>query len=159
MLAKTLSIVLAISLLHVLTAKGVLAQANLADRPGPPEKGVTVDDSYGLIARNTTSKEAKFAAKVKLAIAKLGTGAEARMEVTLRDKTKLKGYVSEISDEHFAIVDDKTGTATQVTYPQVKKVKGNNLSTGAKIAIAIGVIIAISVLFAISIGDDFKKMP
>ena len=48
--------------------------------------------------------------------------------------------------ESFAVVDDKTGAATTVTYPQVKQVKGNNLSTGVKIAIGIAIFLAV-VLF------------
>lgn len=85
-------------------------------------------------------KEARFALKVKDGIGKLGTGTEARVEVKLRDKTKLKGYISESGDESFVIVD-KTGMATTVAYPQVKQVKGNNLNTAAEIALGVGVIL------------------
>ena len=46
----------------------------------------------------------------------------------------------------------KTGGATEVPYPQVKSVKGNNLSTGAKIAIGVG--IAILVIYAILGAND-----
>ena len=90
--------------------------------------------------------EAKFAAKVKTEIARLGTGPEARIEVSLRDKTNLKGYVSEADDTHFAVVNAKTGKATTVAYPQVRKVKGNNLSTKAHIAIGIAVTVGLLVL-------------
>jgi hypothetical protein len=88
-------------------------------------------------AANSPEKEARFAQKVKAQIAKLGTGPAARIDLKLRDKTKLKGYVSEVGNESFAVVDDKTGSATTVAYPQVRQVKGNNLSTGAKIAIGL----------------------
>ncbi|MEJ7849572.1 MAG: hypothetical protein WKF92_15930 [Pyrinomonadaceae bacterium] len=47
-----------------------------------------------------TPKEAKHAEKVKVNITKLGTGKDARVEVKLRDKTKLKGYVSEINEKN-----------------------------------------------------------
>lgn len=92
-------------------------------------------------AGSKEDKEARFAAKVKDGIRKLGTGPDARLEVKLKDKTKLKGYVSETADDSFVIVDEKTGTASRVTYPQVKKVKGNNLSTAAEIALGVGVIL------------------
>lgn len=99
---------------------------------------------YAPIAASTKpEEETKFAAKVKAAIDKIGTGTDARIEVKLRDKTKLKGYVSERSEDHFIIVDAKTGVATMVMYPQVKQVKGHNLSTGAKIAIGIAVTVGI----------------
>ena len=101
-----------------------------------------------VFAGNSPEKEARFAQKVKTEIAKLGTGPDARVEVKLRDKTKLKGYISEVGDLSFAVVDDKTGSATTVTYPQVKQVKGNNLATGVKIAI--GVVIVLAVFFILA---------
>jgi hypothetical protein len=84
-------------------------------------------------AANSMSKEDEFAAKVKAAVAKIGVGADARIEVSLRDKVKLKGYVSEANEEGFVVVDEKTGVATQVAYSQVKKVKGRNKLSGEKI--------------------------
>jgi|ERR1043165_5845015 hypothetical protein len=97
-------------------------------------------------------KEAKLAANLKAGIAKIGTGPAARVEVKLRDNTKLKGYVDQVADDHFVIISDTTGAATAVAYPQVKRVKGNNLSTGAKIAIGIGVV-ALLVLWASAVSD------
>jgi hypothetical protein len=46
--------------------------------------------------------------------------------------------------------------ATQVAYPQVKSVKGNNLSTGAKIAIGVGIAAAVIVLifWKVVVDDD-----
>lgn len=102
-------------------------------------------------ALTKAEKQAQFAEKVKAGIAQLGTGTEARVEVKLRDRTKLKGYVGEAGAEQFTVVDAKTGAATAVPYPQVQQVKGNNLSQGAKIAIGVGVIlipILIAVYFA-----------
>jgi hypothetical protein len=68
-------------------------------------------------------KEVRFAQKVKTELAKLGSGPNARVELKLRDKTKLRGYISEVGDESFVVVDDKTGSAETVTYPQVNKSK------------------------------------
>ena len=100
-------------------------------------------------ADSKADKEARFAEKVKEGISSLGTGAEARIEVKLRDKRTLKGYISEAGGDGFSVVDAKTGTATRVTYSQVQKVKGNNLSTGAKIAIGLGVAVAVLVILLI----------
>jgi hypothetical protein len=96
-------------------------------------------------------KETRLAEKVKKGISKLGTGAAARVEVKLRDKTKLKGYVSEAGEDSFVIVDEKTSAISRVPYSQVQQVKGNNLSTAAKIAIGVGIIllpIAIALFYA-----------
>jgi hypothetical protein len=99
-------------------------------------------------AGSTTEKESQFADKVKTSIAKLGTGPETRVEVKLRDGTRLKGYIAEIAADHFVVADAKTGVTTAVPYPQVKKVKGNNLSTGAQIAIAAVVaVLVITLIF------------
>jgi hypothetical protein len=95
--------------------------------------------SPSVLARSKSEKEAAFAAKVKAGIAKLGTGPDARLTVKLRDKTKLTGYVSQIGEDSFVIADAKTGAATEVPYPNVIQVKGNNLSVGAAIAIGVAV--------------------
>jgi hypothetical protein len=93
-------------------------------------------------------KEAKLAAKVKAGIVKLGTGPAAQVELKLRDKTKLKGYVYEIAEDHFVVIDARTGAATVVPYPQVTQVKGNNLSTDAKLAIGLGIAFLIAFMIA-----------
>lgn len=127
MFKKLLSLMLAILLMHVGLAQSVAAGTS-------------------------AEKEAKFAEKVKAGIAKLGTGTEARIEVKLRDKTKLKGYISEAGADSFTVVDEKSGAATQVTYSQVKTVKGNNLSKGVGIAIAVGLLVVAIILVATVFG-------
>ncbi|MCU1267114.1 MAG: hypothetical protein JWM21_3432 [Acidobacteria bacterium] len=97
-------------------------------------------------AASKEEKQARFAEKVKEGIHRLGVGEAARVEVTLRDKTKLKGYISEVGADNFVVVDAKRGEAATVAYPQVKQIKGNNLSTGAKIAIGIGIGVGITIL-------------
>ena len=79
-------------------------------------------------ADSKADKEARFAEKVKRNINKLGTGEATRIEVKLRDKRTLKGQIGEAGEEGFSVVDARTGATTKVLYPQVQKVKGNNLS-------------------------------
>lgn len=99
---------------------------------------------YSTAKANTNSeKEAKFASKVKTAIAKLGTGTEARVEVKLRDKTKIKGYVSEARQNSFVVLDSKTGMSSKIPYPQVKSVKGKNNLTGKQIALGVLIFVVI----------------
>jgi len=102
-------------------------------------------------------KEARFADKIKANVLKLGTGESTRVKVKLRDKTKLEGYISDAGAETFTVTNRKTGIATTVAYPQVKSVQGNNLSTGAKIAIGVGIaatIIFIILWFTTGPGSD-----
>lgn len=107
-------------------------------------------------ADSKEEKQARFAEKVKASVLKLGTGEAARVKVKLRDKTKLEGYISAADGEGFIITNSKTGLTTQVAYPQVKSVKGNNLSTGAKIAIGAGIAAAVIllILWKVVVDDD-----
>ena len=58
-------------------------------------------------------------------------GNNARVEVKLRDKTKVKGNVSAITPDSFTVTDCKTGTTNTVAYNEVDEVKkaGGGLST------------------------------
>lgn len=114
---------------------------------------------FGVKSAYATSKEerqARLTAKVKEGIRRLGVGKSARIEVTLRDKTKLKGYIREAGDANFIVVDANSGEAVTVAYPQVKQIKGHNLSTGAKIALGIGIGVGITLLifYLIMLGED-----
>ena len=108
-------------------------------------------------AKTKEEKEAALAAKVKAGVAKLGAGKDAAISVKLRNKTKLKGYISRIEEEAFVIADAKTGAETRVAYGDVTQAKGNNLSTGAIIAITAGIAVAatflILYLIAVAYGD------
>lgn len=100
-------------------------------------------------------KDAKFAAKVKTAVTKLGTGTEARVKIKLRDKTKIKGYISEAGEDSFSIINNKTNTAIQIQYSKVKQVQGKNTLTGEEIVLigfGIAVIIWLTI-FALG-GED-----
>lgn len=96
-------------------------------------------------AATRAEKEARRTEKVRVQLARLGTGADARIKLELRDKTKLEGFVSEAGPASFVVVN-KADIATTVAYPQVVKAKGHNLSTGAKIAIGIGIGAAVTLL-------------
>ena len=111
-----------------------------------------------MICQNTASansmpdKEARLAEKVKEGISKLGAGEASRVSIKLKDKTKLTGYVSEITESSFVITDLKSAEATTVAYPDVVQVKGNNLSTGVKVAIGVGIIVGVIIVLYIVRG-------
>lgn len=84
----------------------------------------------------------------------MGVGQTSLVSVKLRDKTRLTGYISEIGDRSFVVTDVKSADATTVAYPDVVQVKGNNLSTGAKIAIAAAIIVGVAI-FLYSIKGAF----
>lgn len=95
-------------------------------------------------------KQAQRAEKVKAGIAKLGVGEAARVKVKLQSGEKLDGYIREVSSENFVVMDTKRGEAVTVSYPQVKQVKGNNLSTGARIAIGVAIVAAILTIIVLA---------
>ena len=108
-------------------------------------------------AESKEEKQARFAEKIKANVLKLGTGESTRVKVKLRDQAKLEGYISDAGAETFIVTNRKTGLATTVAYAQVKSVQGNNLSTGAKIAIGVGIaatIIFIILWFTTGPGSD-----
>jgi hypothetical protein len=78
-----------------------------------------------------------------------------KLKERLSGKTKLTGRVSEVSDTGFVLTDEKTNTTTKLTYDGLKEVKPKGLSTGAKIALGVGVPAAIilGVIYAIASSD------
>lgn len=106
-----------------------------------------------VMASTKTKKEVREIKRVRAGVTKIGTGPAARVTVKLKDGTKLDGYVSEVGTDSFVIVNAESGVLTPVAYPQVKVVKGNNLSTGAKIAIGLGIALGLAILIGLSIND------
>lgn len=102
------------------------------------------NDKSEKTARKREAKITKHAAKVKKGVNKLGAGEDSIVKIKLRDKTRIKGYISEISEENFTVMDE-TGNSIPIEYRNVKQIKGNNLHAGVWIAIGAG--IAIGVLF------------
>jgi hypothetical protein len=101
------------------------------------------------LAGAKTDKPTRLAEKVRAGIAKLGTGPSALVEVKLRDKTQVSGYISEADANSFVVTEAKTGASVPVAYTDVTKVRGHNLSTGAKIGIgiAIGFALTAAIIF------------
>ncbi len=91
---------------------------------------VVLTGTFGLQA--ASGQSATYDAQAAKARAKVESlGNNARVEVRLRDKTKVKGNVSAISADSFIVSDSKTGTTTTVAYNEVDEVKkpGGGLST------------------------------
>ena len=108
-------------------------------------------------AKTKAAKDVELAEKVRQAVHALGTGEQARVNVKLRDGSKLEGYVAGAGDTAFTVVSTKTGVTRVVAYPQVGQVKGNNLSTGAKIAIGVGIAAAAIAILWLAADKDFSN--
>ena len=94
------------------------------------------------------------ASKVKTQVQERGTGEKATVRVTLRDKTEVQGYISQIDADSFQVTDKKTGKISSVTYDAVDRVRGGGLSRGAKIAIWVGVgaAVAVAIFLGVAVG-------
>jgi hypothetical protein len=113
--------------------------------------------AVAVAAKTPAEKSAERAAKVKRAVAKLGAGEKSLVRLRLLDGTKLEGRVSAVADDSFTVTDLKTGAATAIPYWQVGQAKGNNLSTGAKIAIGVGIAAAVVLILYLAADKDFSN--
>jgi hypothetical protein len=106
--------------------------------------GIIFSATFGFRqAQAETGEEARLAQQARISVLKLGTGERARVEVKLRDDSKLKGYVSAAGADSFTVTDSRTGESTVVAYNDVAQVKksGNGLSTMTKVLIG-GAVVA-----------------
>jgi hypothetical protein len=99
--------------------------------------------------------EAQRAEQARASISKRGTGKDARVEVTLLNKTKLKGYIGDAGNDSFTLIDRNTGASQTVAYSDVAQVKkpGGGLSTRSWIII--GATVAAVVIVAIIVKPAF----
>jgi hypothetical protein len=104
----------------------------------------SVSPSYG--KTNDEGRQTQRAEKVKDAVAKLGIGEMARVKIKLEDGTKLEGYIGEANNENLVVMNARSGQAVRVAYPQIKQVKGHNISTGTRIAIGVAFVVAILII-------------
>lgn len=69
------------------------------------------------------TKEARHAQKIKNTVFKSSVGPGNDIEVKLKDKTKINGYLSEVTDDYFVVTDPRTGAKSRFEYGQVEKVR------------------------------------
>lgn len=75
-------------------------------------------------------------AKARQTVSKIGTGPKAKVEVKLRDSTKLKGYIGSSDNDSFSLVDEKRGASRDIVFTDVDRVKKRGgFGSGALIAI------------------------
>ena len=86
--------------------------------------------------------------KIKAAVAKRGTGPKAKVNVKLKDQSKLKGYITQAGSDSFTVTDAKTGQVRTLAYADVTEVKkGGGMSMAAKIGIGVGIGLGALALF------------
>lgn len=61
--------------------------------------------------------------KKRSEVQKLSANRGNKAEVTLRDKTKIKGYITGVDQDSFIVSDPKTGASQTLSYGEVSSVK------------------------------------
>lgn len=83
-------------------------------------------------ASSKAEKEVRHAENIKARVVKLGVSKEANIQVTLRDKTKLSGVISEVNEDSFVLTGSTAATTTIVAYNTVGQVGRRRRSGGWK---------------------------
>jgi hypothetical protein len=95
--------------------------------------------------------------KVKEQVRKRGPGEKSRVKVTLVKGSEVKGYISKVDEDSFAVTDKASGQTSTVSYAEVQKIQGPSLSKGAKIGIAAAVVVGALVVAVVIIIAKTNK--
>ena len=109
--------------------------------------GVLVFAALGFQPARAQTREDGGANGARAEVQKIGIGRDARVEVRLRDNTKVKGYVSAAEKDSFTVTDSKTGATQTVSYAEVTRVRkpGGGLSTRGWVIIGAAAVAAVIV--------------
>lgn len=98
-----------------------------------PTSAQSVEDAVQEARPDDTRAE-----KVRMDVMKLGVGEKARVEIKLRDNSKLKGYIGETGDDSFTVLDTKNGSNQSIAYAEVEKVKKTGGGSSSRSWIILG---------------------
>jgi hypothetical protein len=80
----------------------------------------------GTASSAALQKKELSAEEIKKRVENFGVGVTARVQVKLRNGTKMKGFIDSVGDDHFYLIrtDDQTGTSAIVAYSDVVQIEG-----------------------------------
>ena len=91
-----------------------------------------------IFAQSVTDNRAENARQM---VAKIGTGPKAKVDVKLRDSTKLNGFIASADDDSFSLVEGKSGVLREILFSDVDRIKKRvGLSSGSLIGIVVGAV-------------------
>lgn len=109
-----------------------------------------------VFAQAQNDRDSRLALNIKNTVARVGTEPNRKIKVKLRDGTKLKGYITEIKDDYFALLDDKSGKIVSVQYSQAAEAKRDGLPKFATALIGGGVLIGgLLILTAVGLRETY----
>lgn len=111
---------------------------------------LTTANSTLISAQTRADNDAANIAKIKADVAKRGTGENKRVKVVRRDGTKLRGFISQVSEDSFTLTDSKTRQNNSIAYRDVKRLQKSGYSKGDKIVL--GIIIGAAATVAVVLG-------
>jgi TRAP-type uncharacterized transport system fused permease subunit len=106
-------------------------------------------------AVSSKERDAALAQRIKADV--MGLGRLAHVRVKFKDDTTLEGEISEIAADYFVITESKSHAPTTIAYQQVKQVKRNNLSTGAKVGIGVAVAVTVGIIIGVVSGRSHEQ--
>ncbi len=109
---------------------------------------------FSAFAQTSTERDSQFVIKIKNKIAEIGTEPNRKVKIRLNDGAKLKGYITEIKDDHFSMFDKTSGKVVDVEYPKVVEVKRDAVPKALKVigitALATGVVVGILTILGLA---------
>ena len=69
------------------------------------------------------SVNGEVSAKIRADVQSLSVNRDQKVEVRLRDKTKLKGHITSVESDSFNITESTTGSSQTIAYAEVVQVK------------------------------------
>ncbi len=85
--------------------------------------GILLALTFGVQPTGAQTTNNAEAGQVRAKVQSIGAGPKARVEVKLRNKTRLKGYVNGSGLDSFTVINSQTGATETVAYADVAEVK------------------------------------
>lgn len=94
----------------------------------------------GAQSANHAANDSQAIEKIRTKVQKFGVGGSPRVEIKLYDQSQLKGYITEVGQEAFTVVDSK-GSSRTVSYADTATVKKASSGLSVKSWIIIGAVV------------------
>lgn len=104
--------------------------------------GMLLITAFGLQRAGAQSNSDQATEQIRTKVQKIGVGTNAKVEVKLRDNTKMKGYISDSNQDSFTVFDKLSGSSKTVSYADASSVKkaGGGISTKTWIILGASVV-------------------
>lgn len=109
---------------------------------------------FSVIVLGNPTEATKKTAKIRGQLMSFGVGENAKIEVKLKNGPKVRGYVQEVRETDFTVIDETNNSGVTIPYPQVQKAKGQNLNTGTRILIGVGIFLVVVIILAVAAGNS-----